>query len=119
MRLSFEQDATRHQWQQEAIAAHAAAGVKVIEAQSEAAAAGAADAAFLAAVQGVGDASKRADWIGAFNALIRPELAQVSILLLAGHAIWPDVVALEGIVAEEVCGALGLFIGERIKARGV
>lgn len=118
MRLSFEQDAQRHQWQQEAIAAQAAAGVRVIEAQAQAASGAAADAAFLAAVQGIDTASKRADWIGAFNALIRPELAQVSILLLAGHAIWPDVVVLQGIVAEVVCGALGLFIGERIKHRG-
>lgn len=132
MRLSFDQDAARHQWQQQAIAAHAAAGVQVIEAQAQASAGAAADAAFLAAVQGVGALGAEAGavavrggfagWLAgvavALNAFIRPELAQVSILLLVGAALWPQQVVLTGLVGEVVCGALGLFIGERIKQRG-
>lgn len=117
MRLSLEQDAQRHQWQQEAIAAHAAAGVKVIEAQAQAAAGAAADAAFLAAVQGVGQASMRADWIGAWNAAIRPALATVGILLLVGQSLAPAHVVLSALVLELICAVLGVFVGERIQRR--
>lgn len=117
LRLSFDHDAQRHQWQQQAIAAHAAAGVQVIEAQAQASAGAAADAAFLAAAQQLGQPSG-VRWVDGFNSLIRPELAQVSILLLVGHALWPDAVMLAGIVGEVVCAALGLFLGGRIGATG-
>jgi len=132
MRLSLDQEAQRHRWQQEAIAAQAAAGISVVEAQAEAASSSASDAAFLAAVQGVGaaasaagDAAKRGDWIGKFaafavalNAFIRPELAQVSIILLAASAIWPSAIVLTGIVGDVVCASLGIFVGERIRLHG-
>lgn len=117
MQLNFSQDKERHQWQQEAIAAQAAAGVKVLEAQAEATARGAADQMMLTAMEQIGRPSGVA-WIDGFNAFIRPELAQVSIFLLAGHAIWPDVVRLEGVVLEVVCAVLGLFVGGRIQTTG-
>lgn len=118
MRLQFEQDAQRHQWQQEAIQAQAAAGVKVIEAQAVAHAQAAADDAFLAAIAGVNTASQRADWIGAWNAAIRPGLATVSIVLLVGNAVAPSWVALSPLLLDLICAVLGVFVGERIRARG-
>jgi putative Ca2+/H+ antiporter (TMEM165/GDT1 family) len=117
IRLEHEHAKERAEWQRQAVADAAAQGIKVVEAQSEAYAARAADDAFLSAIGGVNEASKRADWIGAFNALIRPELAQVSIILLVCHAFWPDAVVITGIVGEVICGALGLFIGERISKK--
>lgn len=132
MRLEHEQARDRQQWQREAVQAAAQAGIRLVEAQSEAARGAAADAAFLAAVQSVGAVSEEAGtvserpgfvgWLAglavALNAFIRPELAQVSILLIAGSAIWPQHVVLTGLVGEVVCGALGLFVGERIRQRG-
>ena len=115
--LTFDQDKQRHEWQRAAIEAQAAAGVRVIEAQADATARGAADAMMLTAMEQIGKPSGVA-WIDGFNAFIRPELAQVSILLIAGHAIWPDVVRLEGVVLEVVCAVLGLFVGGRIQATG-
>jgi acetoacetyl-CoA synthetase len=79
LRLQHDQDRDRAQWQREAMSAAAAEGLRIIEAQSVASAARAADDAFLAAIGGVNDASKRADWIGAWNASIRPLLATVAI----------------------------------------
>jgi hypothetical protein len=116
--LQLQQDAQRHQWQQEAIQAQAAAGVRVIEAQSVQAREQAADAAFLAAVSGVNAASERAGWVGGWNAAIRPALATVAILLIAGSAIAPDRVVLTGVVLEVVCAVLGVFIGGRIASTG-
>lgn len=118
MRLEHEQAKDRAEWQRQAVAEAAAAGIKLVEAKAEAQSMQAADDAFLSAIGGVNEASKRTDWIGAFNALIRPELAQVSIILLAAHAFWPQHVMITGIVGEVICGALGLFVGERIKQRG-
>lgn len=117
MRLQHEQDKDRHGWQQEAIKAQADAGVKVIEAQSVASATAIADQGWLATIEQIGRSSG-IRWIDGFNALIRPELAQVSIVLLVGHAVAPTYVALEGIVAEVVCSALGLFLGGRIQSSG-
>lgn len=118
MRLQHELDADRHKWQQEAIAAQAAQGIKVIEAQASAAGEAAADAAFLAAVQGVGRAGDRADWIGAWNASIRPALATVGMALLAGNALAPSMVVLSPLLLELICAVLGVFVGERIRAKG-
>ena len=132
LRLEHDLERERAQWQREAAQDAAAAGLRVIEAQSEAARGAAADAAFVAAVQAVGAVSEQAGavaqrpgfvgWLAGFavalNAFIRPELAQVSILLIVGNAIWPQHVALAGLVGEVVCGALGLFVGERIRQRG-
>lgn len=117
MRLSLDQEAQRHKWQQEAIAAQAAAGVKVIEAQTEASARAMSDQMLLTTMQTMGTPSG-IKWIDGFNALIRPELAQVSIILLVGNAIWPQHVILTGLVGEVVCAALGLFLGGRIGATG-
>jgi hypothetical protein len=118
LRIEHEQDGDRHRWQQEAIAAQAAQGIRVIEAQATAAGAAAADAAFLSAVQGVSRAGERSDWIGAWNASIRPALATMGILLLAGNALWPSAVILSPLLLELICAVLGVFVGERIRARG-
>ena len=118
LQLQHAQDRERHEWQQEAIQAQAAAGVKVIEAQAMAHTQAAADDAFLAAVAGVNTAGQRADWIGAWNAAIRPGLATVGILLLVGNAVAPSYVTLSPLLVELICAVLGVFVGERIRARG-
>lgn len=115
IRLQHDQDRERHTWQQEAIAAAAAQGIKVIEAQSVARAQAAADDAFLAAIGGVNEASKRGDWIGAWNASIRPGLATVGIALLVLESF--GAVILSALVLELICAVLGVFVGERIRAR--
>lgn len=115
--LQHQQDADRQKWQQDAIRLHAEMGIKVIEAQTIAASSAAADAAFNLAIGGVNEASKRDDWVGKFNAFIRPELAQMSILLLAGNAIWPQHVTLTPLVTEVICGVLGVFVGDRINKK--
>lgn len=116
MRLNHEQERDKHQWQQEAIRAHAEMGIKVIEAQSEADERRGAAEAFLAAVQGVNKASERQDWIGAWNAAIRPFLATVAIVALLGESMgW---MTLSALFAEVSCAVLGVFVGERIRARG-
>lgn len=117
LRLQHDLDRERHQWQQDAIAAQAQAGVRVIEAQSQAVAGAAANAAFLAAVQGVSTASARADWIGAWNASIRPALATVGIVLVAAQSIAPATVTLSPLVLELICAVMGVFVGERIHAK--
>lgn len=117
MQLEHTQARDRHQWQQEAIAAAAAAGIKLVEAQSVAAAAKAADDALLLAIKGVNDASMRTDWIGQWNASIRPGLATVGIFLLIGQALAPTHVILSALVTELICAVLGVFVGERIRAR--
>jgi len=116
--IQLQQDGQRHAWQQEAIQAQALAGVKVIEAESVSARDAAADAAFLAGVSGVNVASERTDFVGMWNAAIRPALATVSILLIAGNSIAPDRVILAGVVLEVVCAVLGVFVGGRIRATG-
>ena len=118
MRFQLELDRDRHQQQQEAIAAHAAAGVKVIEAQTLSRASAAADDVFLAAVQSVGAAGQRGDWVGQWNAAIRPLLATVGILLIAANAFAPTVVVLSALVLDVICAVLGVFVGERIRQRG-
>lgn len=117
MKLQHDLDRDKHEWQQQAMAAAAAQGIKVIEAQREAHTAAVADDAFLAAIQGVNAASTRADWIGAWNACIRPFLATVAILLLVGQALAPSVVVLSALVLDLICAVLGVFVGERIRAR--
>jgi len=117
LELQHKIDADKNQWQREAIKLQAEMGVKVIEAQTAAASSAAADAAFNLAIQGVNEASRREDWVGKFNAFIRPELAQVSILLLAGSAIWPQHITLTPLVTEVICGVLGVFVGDRINKK--
>ncbi len=118
MTLQHDQDRDRALWQRESMAVAAAEGLKVIEAQSVAAKAQAADAAFLAAIGGVNEAAQRNDWIGAWNASIRPLLATVAIVLLVGQAIAPTWVVLSPLVMDLICAVLGVFVGERIRQRG-
>jgi hypothetical protein len=118
LRLEHEQARDRQQWQREAVEAAAAAGIKVVEAKAEADRGAAADAAFLAAIGGVNMASQRSDWIGAWNACIRPALATVGIVLLVGQAVAPSAVVLSALMLDLICAVLGVFVGERIRARG-
>lgn len=97
--------------------AAADAGVQIIEAKADADAQRMADEAFNLAIKGVNDASMRSDWIGKFNAFIRPELAQISIMLLVGQALFPNHVTLTPLMVELIAGVLGVFVGERIKTR--
>lgn len=116
LRLQHDLERERHQWQQQAIQAHAEMGIKVIEAQADAAERTGAAEAFLAAVQGINQASQRADWIGAWNAAIRPLLATVAIAALLGESL--GLMTLSALFAEVSCAVLGVFVGERIRARG-
>lgn len=118
LRLQHDQDRDRAQWQRETMAAAAAEGLRVIEAQSVAARAQSADDAFLAGIAGINAASQRMDWIGAWNAAIRPALATVGILLLVAQALAPSWVTLTALMVELIAAVLGLFVGERIRARG-
>ena len=118
MRLSLDLERQRADLQRQAIQQAADMQVRVVEAQAQATADRLAGEALAAAVMGVNEAQTRRDWIGAFNALIRPELAQVSILLLVGHALWPQHVTLTPLMLELMCGVLGVFVGERIRVKG-
>ena len=103
--------------QRQAVADAAAAGVKLVEAQREASAGDMADRMMLAAVESIGRPSG-IGWVDAWSGAIRPALASASILLLIGSAIWPAHVVLSPLVAEVVCGALGLYVGGRISLKG-
>jgi hypothetical protein len=118
MRLSADLERARAELQRQAIQQAADMGVRIVEAQSAAAAEKLAGEAFLAAVQGANDAGKRADWIGAWNACIRPLLATVSIVLLVGQAVAPQVFVLTALTLELICAVLGVFVGGRIRANG-
>ena len=116
LQLQHQLDRDKHQWQQEAIKAQAELGIKVIEAKRESDRESASDAAFLAAIEGVNEAQKRKDWIGAWNAAIRPLLATVAIFSLFGESMgW---LTLSALFAEVSCAVLGVFVGERIRRNG-
>ena len=120
-RMLFQRDLDRerHQQQQEAIAAHAAAGLKAIDPQTLSHASAAAGDALLAPVQSVvGAAGQRGYWVGQWNAAIRPLLATVAILLIAANAFAPNVVVLSALLLDLICAVLGVFVGERIRQRG-
>lgn len=111
-RLEHDLERERHQWQQEALRTQAEMGIKVIEAQAEMTERASAAEAFLAAVQGVNKAAERNDWIGAWNAAIRPFLATVAIICLVGESL--GLMTLSVLFAEVSCAVLGVFVGERI-----
>lgn len=117
MELQHRLDAERAQWQRQAVADAAAQGVRLVEAQSVAAQAQASDAMMLEAMRQIGQPSG-VKWVDAWNASIRPGLATVSVLLLAGNAVWPDVVVVTGLLGEIVAGVLGLYVGGRVQATG-
>jgi hypothetical protein len=117
LRLNMDLERERAALRKAEIQAAADAGVKIVEAQAEATHRAVLDQGWLSAVEGI-DKPSGVAWIDGFNKLIRPELAQVSILLIVGNALWPEHVVLQGVVLEVVCGALGLFLGGRIQATG-
>lgn len=117
MRLQREVEKDRHAQQQEAIAANAAAGIKVIEAKREADAGAADDAAFIAAISNIGKAIDRPDWVGTWNAAVNPLLATVCIILVAANSFVPAQVTLTPILIELIAAVLGVFVGKRIPTR--
>ena len=117
MELQHRLDAERAQWQRQAVADAAAQGVRLVEAQAVAAQAQASDAMMLEAMRQLGQPSG-VKWVDGWNAAIRPGLATVSVLLLAGNAVWPDVVVVTGLLGEIVAGVLGLYVGGRVQATG-
>ena len=117
-RLQIELERERAALQRAAAQQAADLGVKVIEAQSEAAAEAAAALAHLRSIEGVNEASKRGDWIGAWNASIRPLAATAAIFLLVGQSVAPSVFVLSAVVVDVICAILGVFVGERIRQRG-
>jgi hypothetical protein len=117
LRLQADLERERAERQRLAVADAAAAGVKLIEAQREASAGDAADRMMLAGVEAVGRPSG-VPWVDALNASVRPVMAYVALLLLAGHAVAPEHVVLAGMVGEVVGGVLGIFVGGRIMATG-
>ncbi len=117
IRLQADLERERAERQRQAVADAAAAGVKLVEAQREASAGDFADRMTLEALQQIGRPSGVA-WVDALNASVRPVMAYIALLLLAGSAIAPEHVVITGMVGEVVGGVLGLFIGGRIHATG-
>lgn len=117
LRLQADIDREKSERQRVAVQDAAAAGVKLVEAQRVASAGDAADRMMLATIEGMGKPSGVA-WVDALNSSVRPVMAYVSLLLLAGHALAPEHVAIAGMVGEVVSGVLGLFLGGRIHATG-
>ena len=117
LRLQADLERERAERQRLAVADAAAAGVKLIEAQREASAGDFADRMMLAGVEAVGRPSG-VPWVDALNASVRPVMAYVALLLLAGHAVAPEHIILTGMVGEVVGGVLGLFVGGRIASTG-
>ena len=113
MAITFEQEKGRADLQSRAIKEAADANVRVVEAKSAADSMMMSDKMMSDAIADIGKPSG-VKWIDGFNAFIRPELAQISIFLLVGNALFPEHVILTGVVLEVVCGVLGLFIGGRI-----
>lgn len=117
LRLQADLERERAERQRLAVQDAAAAGVKLVEAQREASAGDFADRMTLEALQQIGRPSGVA-WVDALNASVRPVLAYVSLLLLAGSAIAPEHVVITGMVGEVACGALGLYVGGRVHLKG-
>ena len=117
LRLQADLERERAERQRLAVADAAAAGVKLVEAQREASAGDFADRMTLEALQQIGRPSGVA-WVDALNASVRPVLAYVSLLLLAGSAVAPEHVVITGMVGEVACGALGLYVGGRVHLKG-
>jgi len=117
IRLNMEVSKHQAELRIHEIKAAAEAGVKIIESKAEAADREFDNTAFLTAMAGI-DAPSGIKWVDGLNKLIRPELAQISIVLIACNAFWPQHVVLTGLVGEVVCGVLGLFIGGRISSTG-
>lgn len=117
IRLNMEADEKRSALRVVEIKAAADAGLKLVEAQAEAAHTAVMDQAWLSAVQGI-DKPSGVAWVDAWNKSIRPALASISIVLIVGNAVAPNHVVLQGVVLEVVCAVLGLFVGGRINSTG-
>lgn len=117
LRLQADLERERAERQRQAVKDAADAGVKLIEAQREASAGDFSDRMMLTAMEAIGRPSGVA-WVDALNASVRPVMAYVALLLLAGHAVAPEHIVLTGMVGEVVGGVLGLFCGGRIVATG-
>lgn len=117
MTLTNTHEAERAARERQAIKDAAEAGIKVIEVQSEATSRATADQMILTTMENMGKSSG-IRWIDGFNAFIRPELAQISILLLVANAFFPQQVVLSAFLLEIIAAVLGLFVGGRINTTG-
>lgn len=117
LRLQADLERERAERQRLAVQDAAAAGIKLVEVQTSARAAAASDEMMLEALRQLGKPTGVA-WVDALNASVRPVMAYVSLLLLAGHAVAPEHIILTGMVGEVVGGVLGLFVGGRIASTG-
>jgi hypothetical protein len=112
MRLQAELDAAQHERQQAAIRLQAELGIKVVQAQAEAAVDAIEAEGWLEAVKATGR-SVGVAWVDAWNAVIRPAGATWSFLMLTANelAILAQPLS-EG--TQSVCFAfLGLFVADR------
>jgi hypothetical protein len=112
MRLQAELEAAQHARQQEAIRLQAELGVKVVQAQAEAAVDAIEAEGWLEAVKSTGR-SVGVAWVDAWNAVIRPGGATWAIMMLSANEFGLLSQPLsEG--TQAVCFAfLGLFVADR------
>lgn len=111
MRLQAELDAAQHARNLESIRVQAEQGVKVIEAQRDAAADAADADAFSRAVEAVGKPSG-IKWLDAWNGSIRPALATLAAALVVFEALRNGFVLSEW--DRELVGAiLGIYVADR------
>lgn len=116
-RLQHEQAREKHEWQQAAMAAATASGVKLIEAKREADAGAASDAQFQAAIDAVGRLTG-VRWVDALNQSVRPVMAYTALALVVGNSLAPNSVVLSALALELCSAILGVFVGGRIRVTG-
>lgn len=113
--LTNAQEERRGERQRQAVKDAADAGIKLVEVQAEATSRGMSDQMLLTTMENMGKPSG-IKWIDGFNAFIRPELAQISIILLVLNAFFPQQVVLSAFLLEIIAAVLGLFVGGRISS---
>lgn len=112
MRLQAELDAAQHARHQDAIRLQAELGVKVIQAQAEAAVDAIEAEGWLAAVRATGRKVGVA-WVDAWNAAIRPAGATWAILILTANELALLAQALSEGTQAVAFAFLGLFVADR------
>lgn len=116
-RLQHEQAREKREWQKEAVADAAAAGVRLIEAKREADAEAASNAQLQSAIDAVGRLTG-IKWVDTLNQSVRPVMAYVALMLVVGNSFAPDKVVLSALALELCASILGVFVGGRIRVTG-
>ena len=111
LRLQGAMEAAQHQRNQEAIKLQADLGVKVIEAQRDAAVAQIETDAWLAAVKDVGRQTG-IRFLDIWNGAVRPLLATLAILMVVTEVISAGFV-LSGWHRELIAAILGIYVADR------